>query len=88
MGNFGADDMHSMVREAVREAELKISHYANQKRQHVEIFEVGTLVRLSLDGVNLNQFKFRSTPDLVYHLKAERNHVSVVLTTKYLVVLC
>ena len=52
-------DMHSMVREAVREAELKISHYANQKRQHVEIFEVGTLVRLSLDGVNLNQFKFR-----------------------------
>eukprot|EP01050_Picozoa_sp_SAG11_P027893 SAG11_NODE_7242_length_1173_cov_4.294227_2_plen_47_part_01 len=33
-------DMHSMVREAVREAELKISHYANQKRQHVEIFEV------------------------------------------------
>eukprot|EP01050_Picozoa_sp_SAG11_P034760 SAG11_NODE_12419_length_704_cov_1.528926_1_plen_24_part_10 len=24
--------MHSLVREAVREAELKISHYANQKR--------------------------------------------------------
>ena len=57
-------DLHMVVRDAIVEAELKITYYANQKREHAENFKIGELVRLSLDGVELNKFKYRPSKKL------------------------
>ena len=57
-------DLHMRVRDQIIEADLKITYYANQKRIFAENFKVGELVRLSLDGVELNKFKFRPSKKL------------------------
>ena len=57
-------DLHMRVRDQIIEANLKITYYANQKRVFAENFKVGELVRLSLDGVELNKFKFRPSKKL------------------------
>eukprot|EP01050_Picozoa_sp_SAG11_P005312 SAG11_NODE_368_length_10082_cov_299.189622_6_plen_215_part_00 len=57
-------DLHMRVRDQIIEADLNITYYANQKRVFAENFNVGELVRLSLDGVELNKFKFRPSKKL------------------------
>eukprot|EP01050_Picozoa_sp_SAG11_P004517 SAG11_NODE_291_length_11180_cov_102.040155_8_plen_172_part_00 len=57
-------DLHMRVHDQIVEADLKITYYANQKRISAENFKVGELVRLSLDGVELNKFKFRPSKKL------------------------
>jgi hypothetical protein len=57
-------DLHMVVRDAIVEAELKITYYANQKREFAENFKIGESVRLSLDGVELNKFKYRPSKKL------------------------
>eukprot|EP01050_Picozoa_sp_SAG11_P009870 SAG11_NODE_960_length_6382_cov_8.585071_4_plen_72_part_00 len=52
------------VRDQIVEADLKITYYANQKRAFAENFKVGESVRLSLDGVESNKFKFRPSKKL------------------------
>ena len=57
-------DMHLVVRDLVRDAELKMASYANLRRRDADNFPLGTKVRLSLDGVNLNKFRFRPSKKL------------------------
>eukprot|EP01050_Picozoa_sp_SAG11_P005889 SAG11_NODE_432_length_9520_cov_102.527863_11_plen_310_part_00 len=52
-------DLHAVVRDAVSDAELKITMYANQRRRDAENFTVGTLVWLSLTCIELNKFRNR-----------------------------